>query len=58
MTKLYRPVLLVLGVFLLSLLMYCLRQQTVMLELGKLLMPVLLFVAGVVLGVLVKPVPE
>ncbi|WP_170866148.1 hypothetical protein [Pontibacter flavimaris] len=58
MTKLYTSFLLTCGVFLLGLLMYSLRPDTVSITLAQVLPLLLLYAVGVVLGLLIKPVLE
>ncbi|MDX5481588.1 MAG: hypothetical protein LPK07_07875 [Hymenobacteraceae bacterium] len=57
MTKIYKTSAAATGVFVLALLMYCLRQEAIP-GLGQLLTLVLLYAAGIVLGVLARPVAE
>ncbi|CAM3400185.1 hypothetical protein POKO110462_01000 [Pontibacter korlensis] len=58
MDKLYKSILFTCGVFLVGLLMYCLRHDSATITLQQLLPLVLLYAAGLVLGVLVKPALE
>lgn len=58
MTRLYKSILFALGVFLLGLLMYCLRHDTVEISAMQLLSLVLLYATGLVVGLLSKPVVE
>ncbi|SFG66763.1 hypothetical protein [Pontibacter chinhatensis] len=58
MTKLYKSILFACGTFLLGLLMYCLRHDTAAIEAGRLLPLVLLYLIGLLAGLLLKPAIE
>ncbi|MCX2740539.1 hypothetical protein [Pontibacter anaerobius] len=58
MTNLYKTILFVCGVFLVGLLMFCLRHDAATVTLQQLLPLVLLYGIGLGFGVLLKPVLE
>ncbi|PTX22390.1 hypothetical protein C8N40_101214 [Pontibacter mucosus] len=58
MTKLYKSILFACGTFLIGLLMYCLRHDTAVVEIGQLLPLALLYLTGLLAGLLLKPAIE